>query len=536
MCWAPSLGAPPAARAPPAAAPSQAGGAEAAPKRPAGALCVRVLEHGFAAGKTRHLFSAAGVAEVRAADVLRVVDPATLPPEVDGDGDDCAAVGDDAPADTPAAAPLPLLVDLFAGQGAAVAAGHARARARRHRARRRGARLARGPRRAASHALPAARCGRRGDDTVDVAHATARGRRLPPADGAPPACLEEMRFFRPSAGALEALASGTWSRLRRLDINFPPAPFPRFVLDAPFARALAAALRRMPALRELNLFDVPLLPGPAIELFGPFSDAGAAPLLRALAIEAFDFVPAATRALAATGWRLEDLSRDLGMDEIAALDAAGVTALVAAPTFAIRHLNLAACGLDAAALLALANARWPLEELDLAGNTFDAAADGPALAALSRHANLRKLSLDRCWLSAAGSARPCRTSRQDKALVEATWPGLTSLKASWADVARDGPHALGAAAFAGFPALEDLVLYGVRLGEAGAALLASRRWPRLKVLGLCSCALGDAGLAALARGAWPALECLDVRWNNLRAPPNLEDARRWAPALVELLR
>jgi hypothetical protein len=65
-----------------------------------------------------------------------------------------------------------------------------------------------------------------------------------------------------------------------------------------------------------------------------------------------------------------------------------------------------------------------------------------------------------------------------KALVEAAWPALASFRACMADVEFSGPRALGAAAFAGFSALEapDLAL----------------------------------------------------------APPTLEDAQRWAPALVEL--
>jgi hypothetical protein len=36
------------------------------------------------------------------------------------------------------------------------------------------------------------------------------------------------------------------------------------------------------------------------------------------------------------------------------------------------------------------------------------------------------------------------------------------------------------------------------------------------------------------RGAWPALQRLDLRWNSLGAPPTLEDARRWAPALQDI--
>jgi hypothetical protein len=48
-------------------------------------------------------------------------------------------------------------------------------------------------------------------------------------------------------------------------------------------------------------------------------------------------------------------------------------------------------------------------------------------------------------------------------------------------VAFGGAHALGAAAFAGFPALEALDLSYVALGEAGARLLASRRFRMLRL-------------------------------------------------------
>ena len=120
-----------------------------------------------------------------------------------------------------------------------------------------------------------------------------------------------------------------------------------------------------------------------------------------------------------------------------------------------------------------------------------------------------------------------------KALVEAEWPALTHLGATHAVVAFDGPHALGAAAFAGFPALEELDLTEGDVRAAGAALLASRSWPRLRVLNLFDCWIGDAGLAALARGAWPALEELDLYGSDL-CVPTLEMARRWAPALVKL--
>jgi hypothetical protein len=99
-----------------------------------------------------------------------------------------------------------------------------------------------------------------------------------------------------------------------------------------------------------------------------------------------------------------------------------------------------------------------------------------------------------------------------------------------------GPHALGAAAFAGMPALEWLDLSAVRLGDAGATMLASRRWSRLKQLDLSYTRIGDDGVAALARGAWPALERLVVERSGLGTPPAFEDVRCWAPNLAQLIR
>jgi hypothetical protein len=56
------------------------------------------------------------------------------------------------------------------------------------------------------------------------------------------------------------------------------------------------------------------------------------------------------------------------------------------------RLDLRGCNLDA--LLNIANAPWPLEELNLSGNDFSAAAPAPALVALSRrHAGLRRLTV-----------------------------------------------------------------------------------------------------------------------------------------------
>ena len=59
----------------------------------------------------------------------------------------------------------------------------------------------------------------------------------------------------------------------------------------------------------------------------------------------------------------------------------------------------------------------------------------------------------------------------------------------------------------------------IELGEAGAALLASRRWPRLWELDLRRARLRAAGAAALACEAWAALEVLDLRANGLGALP-----------------
>ena len=230
--------------------------------------------------------------------------------------------------------------------------------------------------------------------------------------------LEELTIYAPVSAALVVLGAESWGRLRTLrlghrdDVTYEN----HLVLDVPSARALAAALRRMPALRALELKYVELLEDAAGALFRASSAEGASQP------------------------RLEELDLTHGN-----LDGAAAAALVAAPAFSLRRLYLSACGLDAAALLAVAHAPWPLEELNLFDNDFDAAALAPALAALSRHAGLRKLDVSVCNLGAAGF----------KALVEATWPALTHFNAGCAYAVFTGPLALGAAAFAGFPAIEE---------------------------------------------------------------------------------
>ena len=321
------------------------------------------------------------------------------------------------------------------------------------------------------------------------------------------------------AGGFAALARGEWPALQELDLygnDFSGAA----------AGPALAALSRHARLRRLNVADCRLSAAgfkalveatwPALTRLnaGRFATTGAAAKVEfdgphALGVAAFAGFPA-----------LEELNL-----KWVKIGEAGAALLASQRWPRLRKLELCKTQLGAAGLAALARGAWPaLEELDLRANDFDDAAAGPALAALSQHVGLRRLDVIHCSLSAAGF----------KALVEAHWPALTSLGAVGATVAFDGPHALGAAAFAGFPALEELDLSCVNLGEAGAALLASRRWPRLTELKLYEAELGDAGVAALARGAWPALELLDLRGNYLGVPPALEEARRWAPLLGSL--
>ena len=110
--------------------------------------------------------------------------------------------------------------------------------------------------------------------------------------------LEELAAPWPNSEALEALGAETWGRLRTLRLGVP-----LFLcsLDAPSARALAAALRRIPLLRALALESVQLPDAAAQELFRASSAAGA-PQLRTLDIWGARLTLAAARAL--TGWRL----------------------------------------------------------------------------------------------------------------------------------------------------------------------------------------------------------------------------------------
>ena len=201
--------------------------------------------------------------------------------------------------------------------------------------------------------------------------------------------LEDLTICWPDLAVIEALGSGTWGRLRNLCLSNQT----HGAASAADAPALAAALRQMPALRALHLWRMAIQDASALELF-----CAAASDIRSLTLNGAALSPGTARALAATGWRLEELHLRMNPD----LGAAGVAALLAAPTFAVRRLILGDSNLDAAALLALANAPWPLEQLYICSSNFSAAAAGPALAALSQHARLRELDISNCSLHAAG--------------------------------------------------------------------------------------------------------------------------------------
>ena len=330
-----------------------------------------------------------------------------------------------------------------------------------------------------------------------------------------------------------ALGAEPWPRLMKLCIGTAHVT-EGHELGAPAARALAAAALRMPALMILEL-RVPIsaavleaaLRGEwralhtlrVYEFGGPAGAGAAAPSvlapgarhrIRGVTLRAgpeweWETEDAMARWLAARGWPLEALSIDFS-------DAESLAALVAAPTLALRSLQVFCA--DAVTLRAAANARWPLESLDL-------------------------------FFFSTPSAAAFR------ALTGAAWPELTHFSAivevfhsdSEEDEADEEEEeeeeeegaTLDAASFALCPKLQNLRLRRVVVGVACARALASRRWAKLRHLDLMGVRLDDDALAALARGAWPALEQLYLWYNaGIRAPPTLADVRRWAPAVTEL--
>jgi hypothetical protein len=178
-------------------------------------------------------------------------------------------------------------------------------------------------------------------DDADVAAAAAR----PPTARRWPR-LEDLEISRHDLAALklttlEALGAETWGRLRKMYLY----NVSETAMSVPSARALLAALRRMPVLHRLDLWNTALSDATASNLFRA-SSIDAVPQLRVFSVTNGNLSLAAMRMLAATGWRLEEL--DLWDNDI--VGAAGLEALLAAPTFAIRCLALTFSKLDAAFL------------------------------------------------------------------------------------------------------------------------------------------------------------------------------------------
>jgi hypothetical protein len=117
-------------------------------------------------------------------------------------------------------------------------------------------------------------------------------------------------------------------------------------------------------------------------------------------------------------------------------------------------------------------------------------------------------------------------------LAGGRWPLLRRLRLK---AARLDDAAVAALVRGEWPALEELHLVGCDLREGGTRALASRALQRLRWLNSgWNEHFGDAGVVALASGEWRALEELHLAQCGLEAPPTLEEARRWAPALKEL--
>jgi hypothetical protein len=88
--------------------------------------------------------------------------------------------------------------------------------------------------------------------------------------------LEKLALMRPGVTALEALGPGTWGGLRTLALEFYSTDFG---LSVSAARALAATLRRMPALRALELRYMGCWTRPRSCFVAPRPRQGCAPFL-----------------------------------------------------------------------------------------------------------------------------------------------------------------------------------------------------------------------------------------------------------------
>lgn len=299
-------------------------------------------------------------------------------------------------------------------------------------------------------------------------------------------------------GFVEHVATST-GLLDRLDDLFSAAPLVRSLklwgpMVLPDADPVSLAGLSHPRLEQLHSLDLHVLGA---------GNAGAAAV-----------ASAPLRGLRTLSLQLSILeTADTPAHARRPLDVDGVLALAASPHLAgVRALDLSYNELGAAAVDALGGARFRLEELDLSGRAFDAAA-AERLAASPSFATLRRLRLRGADLGVEGAATLAR---------------------------------------APLPDLEELDLSETRLGpDAAEAFFGALTLPRLRTLRLERGRLGDRGLRALlASPALPRLVDLELGHNDftkegarlLAESPTLAHVERlllnegrWRPPTVELL-
>jgi hypothetical protein len=239
--------------------------------------------------------------------------------------------------------------------------------------------------------------------------------------------LEELAVVgAPALELADALACVPWSHLRRLVFDSGGDSWVFLcAFAAPAAHALAAALRRMPRLGELQLKEVRFSVGALAALFVGWTP-DATPQLRSLTLRNVGLTPAAAGALAASGWRLEELD----VSHNASLGDAGVAALVGAPPSALRRRSAGAAAVAAPAGSERAEAPWPLAVLNVSWAGLGVA--GVRALASRRWPRLRLLDVRGPRLNDACVA----------ALALGEWPALEELR-------------LGDAVFPALLALDD---------------------------------------------------------------------------------
>jgi uncharacterized protein (TIGR02996 family) len=318
--------------------------------------------------------------------------------------------------------------------------------------------------------------------------------------------------FAPGDAGCEALAAGPWDGLDWFSPachQFTPAG----------VRALGAAgwFRN---LRALTLDDLP--DAAALEMLGrlgPFPRLHALDLTQSLYSEATWRAFAASKAFPALQ-KLTLERSDLSRGEFAALAGAG--------GFALRALNLQACGLLPEAGAALAAAPWAgsLRTLDLSYNMLPAA-DLKDVVGCRRFAELRHLNVGMNMLAppvlSALSANP--------ALRRLQVLGLSGGEAS--------SRALTPTAFDRFlaklnmPELRHLDLSGQPVGARAARRLAEAKFGTLTRLGLRACRVTDPAVAALlAAPSLANLIQLELDDNGLSGSPERLTDRSVLPRLA----